>query len=84
MLIRLIRFFPSWILTFAVPIRITYFLCITYFKMQYSSAKRQTLNIKDSVGIKLLTRLRLGFSHLREHKLTHGFRHIKSSLFFRR
>ena len=30
-------------------------------------------NIHDQVGIKLLTRLRLGFSHLREHKRRHNF-----------
>ena len=28
----------------------------------------------DSLGVKLLTRLRLGFSHVREHKFRHGFR----------
>ena len=31
-------------------------------------------NIHDPIGIKLLTRLRLGFSHLREHKFRHNFR----------
>ena len=31
-------------------------------------------NIHDSLGIKLLTRLRLDFSHLREHKFRHNFR----------
>ena len=31
-------------------------------------------NIHDPMGIKLLTRLRLGFSHLREHKFRHNFR----------
>ena len=31
-------------------------------------------NVHDSVGIKLLTRLRLGFSHLNEHKFRHNFR----------
>ena len=30
-------------------------------------------NINDTIGIKLITRLRLGFSHLREHKLKHNF-----------
>ena len=29
-------------------------------------------NVFDSLGIKLLTRLRLGFSHLREHKPNHN------------
>ena len=31
-------------------------------------------NIHDALGIKLITRLRLGFSHLREHKFRHNFR----------
>ena len=31
-------------------------------------------NINDTIGIKLITRLRLGFSHLREHKFKHNFR----------
>ena len=30
-------------------------------------------NFSDSLGIKLLTRLRLGLSHLREHKFNHNF-----------
>ena len=30
-------------------------------------------NVSDSLGIKLLTRLCLGFSHLREHKFNHNF-----------
>ena len=38
--------------------------------------QRKTFNINDSVGVKLLTRLRLGFSHLRELKFRHGFRDI--------
>ena len=38
--------------------------------------QRKTFNINDSVGVKLLTRLRLGFSHLLEHMFRHGFRDI--------
>ena len=30
-------------------------------------------NINDTIGIKLITRLRLGFSHLRGHKFKHNF-----------
>ena len=30
-------------------------------------------DISDSEGIKLLTRLRLGLSHLNKHKFSHGF-----------
>ena len=43
-------------------------------------AQRKTFNINDSVVVKLLTRLRLGFSHLREHKVRHGFRDILNPL----
>ena len=42
--------------------------------------QRKIFNINDSVGVKLLTRLQLGFSHLREHKFRHGFRDILNSL----
>ena len=36
-------------------------------------SKNKIFNIHDQVGIKLLTRLRLGLSHLREHKFRHNF-----------
>ena len=42
--------------------------------------QRKTFNINDSVGVKLLTRLCLGFSHLCEHKFRHGFRDILNPL----
>ena len=42
--------------------------------------QRKTFNINDTVGVKLLTRLRLGFSHLGEHKFKHGFRDILNPL----
>ena len=35
-------------------------------------AQRKTFNIIDRVGIKLITKLRLGFSHLRENKFRHN------------
>ena len=38
--------------------------------------QKKTFNINDSVKVKLLTRLRLGFSHLRDHKFRHAFRDI--------
>ena len=44
------------------------------------SAQRKTHHINDSVGVKLLTRLRLGFSHLRGHKFRHGFRMSEKKL----
>ena len=30
-------------------------------------------NINDTIGIKLITKLRLGFSHLQEHEFKHNF-----------
>ena len=36
-------------------------------------SENKIFNIHDKVGIKLLTRLRLGFSHLHEHKFRHNF-----------
>ena len=44
------------------------------------SAQGKTFNINDSVGVKLLTRLRLSFNHLCEHKFRHGFRDILNPL----
>ena len=43
-------------------------------------AQRKTFNINDLVGVKLLTRSRLGFSHLREYNFRHGFRDILNPL----
>ena len=39
-----------------------------------------TCKIYDPLGIKLLTRLRLGFSHLFEHKFRHKFADLPSLL----
>ena len=38
-----------------------------------SPPKRSTFKIDDILGIKLITRIRLGFSNLREHKHRHNF-----------
>ena len=53
--------------------------CNTLLKF-ITSAQRKTYNINDSVGVKLLTRLRLGFSHFHEDKFRHGFRDILNPL----
>ena len=34
---------------------------------------KSVFDIRDNSGLQLLTRLRLGLSHLREHKFIHGF-----------
>ena len=38
-------------------------------------------NVSDSLGIKLLTRLRLGLSHLREYKFNHNFQDTIAAMF---
>ena len=77
-LIRLIRYlsFPmslmngiSWIPTFAIPL-------LKFIR----PVQRKTFNINYSVGAKLLTRSRLVFSHLCEHRFRHGFRDILNPL----
>ena len=45
-----------------------------------SPAQRKTFDVNDSVAVKLLTRLRLGFSHLHEHTFRHDFRDILNPL----
>ena len=42
--------------------------------------KRSTFKIDDILGIKLITRIRLGFSHLREHKHRHNFLSVQFAL----
>ena len=37
--------------------------------------------MNDTIGIKMITRLRLSFSHLQKHKSKQFERHIKSTLF---
>ena len=43
-------------------------------------SENKIFNIHDEVGIKLLTKLRLGFSHLREHKVRYNFADTLNSL----
>ena len=42
--------------------------------------KTKFFNVNDPFGIKMLTRLTQGFSHLREHKFRHGFKNALNSL----
>ena len=39
-----------------------------------------TYNIKDTKGLKLLTKLRLGLSHLGEHKFRHNYQDCVSPM----
>ena len=47
----------------------------------YNLFRNTLLKFNYSVGVKLLTRFRLGFSHLRELKFRHGFRDILNPLY---
>ena len=40
----------------------------------FSSQERSLLSIHNLTGVKLLTRLQLKFSHLKEHKFHHNFK----------
>ena len=48
---------------------------LNIFKTSISSKKQENslFSVHDLLGAKLLTRLRLKFSHLNEHKFRHGF-----------
>ena len=59
---------------------------IAIFKIKLLSlirpAQSKIYNIFDPTGLKLLTRLRLGFSHLNEHKFRHNFEDCLNPLCF--
>ena len=44
--------------------------------------ERKIFKINNPFGIKMLARLRLGFSHLLEHKFRHGFKDTLNPLCF--
>ena len=69
----------NWILTLSLPNRVNHFY-VKRILQWIRPAQRKDFNFNNSVGIKLLTRLRLGFSHLGEHKLKHGVRDILNPL----
>ena len=46
----------------------------------FSLNQRSLFSIHDPVGVKLLTRLRLQFSHLNEHKFRHNFKDCMSPM----
>ena len=43
-------------------------------------APNSLFNVSDSLGIKLLTRLSIGLSHLREHKFNHNYQETINKL----
>ena len=71
-------FFPSTLNNwFRLDINIRNSESISLFKSRLSSFIRSSqsniYNIFDPIGLKLLTRFRLGLSHLNEHKFRHNF-----------
>ena len=49
-------------------------------KIDWSSPK-PLYNIRNTTGLELFTRLRLGLSNLNEHKFNHNFRDCVNSLY---
>ena len=54
---------------------------IVVLKNVFSLKQRSLFSIHDPVGVKLLTRLRLQFSHLNEHKFRHNFKDCVSPMY---
>ena len=78
-------FFPSTLNNwFNLDITIRNSESIAVFKSRLLSFIRPTTNnvynIFDPIGLKLLTRLRLGFSHLNEHIFRHNFQYCMNPL----
>ena len=49
------------------------FLCSSFLKDFLKTSENSVFEIHGNNGIKLLTRLRLNFSHLNKHKFRHNF-----------
>ena len=64
-----------------VALIIFYFFHNAFLKF-IRPVERKIFNIDDPFGIKMLTRLRLGFRHLREHKFGHGFKDTLNPLYY--
>ena len=74
----LLTFFPSTITEWnKLDLSIRNSACLNVFKCRLLQFVRPLENsvftCHNPIGIKYLTRLRLGFSHLRYHKFKHGF-----------
>ena len=50
------------------------------FKEFFNLKQRSLFGINDPVGVKLLSRLQLKFSHLKEHKSCHNFKDAPSPM----
>ena len=75
----------NWSSTFLVSVKTT----LNIIRLNSNNV----FNIKNPLGLKLLTRLRIGFSHAKEHKFKHKFEdsvdslcscgnHIESTVYF--
>ena len=49
-----------------------------HFTYEFRPVPNSVFNIHDQIGIKLLTRLTLGLSHLNEHRFNHIFQNCKN------
>ena len=56
---------------------------VSAFKKSIKCEKKENslFSIYDPLGVKLLTRLRLQFSHLNEHKFRHGFGDTRNAMY---
>ena len=50
------------------------------FKEFFNLKQRSIFAIDDPVGVRLLSRLQLKFSHLNEHKFCHNFKDVPSPM----
>ena len=55
--------------------------CVKSMIMKFLSSQEILFSIHDPIGVKLLTRLRLKFSHLNEHKFRHNFKDTVVTMF---
>ena len=55
--------------------------CVKSMIMKFLSSQEILFSIHDPTGVKLLTRLRLKFSHLNEHKFCHNFKDTVVTMF---
>ena len=72
-------FFPSTVIEWnKLDNNIRYWESVSAFKKQilkfFRPSLNSTFNVHNPHGIKLLTKLRVGLSHLREHKFRHNFK----------
>ena len=70
-------FFPSAVIQFQIDLNIRNSESLNVFKNSLLKfihlSGNSVFNCHNPRGVKLLTRLRLGLSHLQEHKFKHGF-----------